>query len=243
MDKQPEAVLEEKNTIYGYSERGIINSLVFNICEDKGLMKQFIELIKLPKPIDIGKPKKYTILLEQSFSRFGDADLIIIVHYEVPIKNIVLFIEGKVNTYKKSWNIVEEYRKYLEPKDGDTKIKPNNYWSNLFSQLYLKTLLMEYRHNYKYQKVEIGILEPNFGDFRKIGKNKIVNKAFDLITDGEAYYIGLIPTPQNEIEDFLTDKKDLGIHFLSWETVHGFCADNDLTKVLNIFDHNKGQIY
>jgi hypothetical protein len=241
MEKQPLAILENK--IIGYSERGIINSLIFTIGEDKELIKKFIELIELPNKIEIGEPQRYTILLEQSFSKFGDADLIIIGHYEEPIKNIVLFIEGKVNTYKKNWKIIDEYSNYINPKSSDTKTKPINYWSNLFSQLYLKTLLIKYRDNYKKSKVEIGIEEKKFGGFRKIGKNEIVKKAFDLIGDGKAFYVGLIPTPQYEIKTFLVGKEDLGIHFISWETVYNFCTDNELIKVLEIFKHNEGQIY
>ena len=247
MDKQTEAILESK--IIGYSERGIINSLIFTIGEDKELIKKFIELIELPNKIEIGEPQRYTILLEQSFSRFGDADLIIIIHYEDPIKNIVLFIEGKVNTYKKNWKIIDEYSNYLNPKSSDTKTKPTNYWSNLFSQLYLKTLLIKYRDNYNNPKIEIGILEPNFGDYRKIGKNEIVLKAFEKLKNyKEVYYIGLIPTVEDDIKDFLKGKEDLGIHFLSWKTVYDFCENHKceepkLNKVLNIFEHNKGQIY
>lgn len=249
MAKQPEAILEEQNKIIGYSERGIINSLIFTIGEDKRLISEFIGLISLPNKIEIGEPQRYTILLEQSFSRFGDADLIIIIHYEDPIKNIVLFIEGKVKTYKKNWNIVDEFGKYIAPKEDDTKIKPNNYWSNLFSQLYLKKLLIEYRDNYKYQKVELGILEPNFGGFRKIGKNEIVWKSFEKLKDyKEVYYIGLIPTLEDDVKGFLVGKENLGIHFLSWKTVYDFCENHKseepkLNKVLEIFEHNKGQIY
>ena len=71
--------------ILGYSERGIINSLIFCIVEskDKELMNKFIELIKIPELTVLGEPNDYTILLEQSFSGFGDADLVIIMEYDM----------------------------------------------------------------------------------------------------------------------------------------------------------------
>jgi hypothetical protein len=87
-----------------------------------------------------------------------------------------------------------------------------------------------------------GIEEPKFGDFRKIGNNRIVLKAFELIGYSQAYYIGIIPTSQENIKNF-TDKNDCGLHFLAWETVRKFCEDQKLNKVLEIFEFNKGQIY
>jgi hypothetical protein len=238
MVNQPEAILENK--IIGYSERGIINSLIFTIGEDKELVKKFIELISLPNSIVIGTPKKYTILLEQSFSRFGDADLIIIVHYEKKEDKKVLFFEAKVKTYKKSWNLDAEFGKYIEPKNDEKKIKPKNYWSNLFSQLYLKKSLID---NWIVINEKVGVKLLESEKHRKIGENIIVWKAFKKLKECKAaYYIGLIPTLEEDLNKF-NGKTDFDLHFLSWETVHKFCKDNKLKKVLKIFKYNKKQIY
>ncbi|PWA05600.1 hypothetical protein [Flavobacterium psychrotolerans] len=240
MTKQPQAILEEQNKIFGYSERGIINSLIFNIGEDKNLLREFIGLIKLPYPIDVGEPKKYTILLEQSFSRFGDADLIIIIHYENKEDKKVLFFEGKVKTYKKNWNIETEFGKYIEPINSEHKIRPKNYWSNLFSQLYLKKSLIDNWIEIN-EKGGVKLLESERD--RKIGENKIVLKAFKKLNGcKQNYYIGLIPTLEENIKKF-KGKTDFDLHFLSWETVHKFCKDNKLKKVLKMFKYNDGQIY
>lgn len=220
--------------ILGYSERGIINSLIFNIGEDKELLNKFIESIKLRNPFELGEPKDYTILLEQSFSRFGDSDLIIIIDYEKPENKKVLFFEGKVKTYKRNWNIQTQFNKYKKQE------KYNGSSSNLFFQLHLKKLLIE---NLVEIKEKGGIREPKFGDFRKKGSNKIVLDAFDLIADSEAYYIGLIPISQKKIDEFIEENKDLGLHFISWETVYDFCQCNNLEKVKEIFKYNEGQIY
>lgn len=227
--------------ILGYSERGIINSLIFSIVEDKdkglGLMSQFIELIDIPEIKKLDKPKDYTILLEQSFSRFGDADLVIIMHYEKPKQNKILFIEGKVKTYqRKHWSLEKQFENF------NKKEKYDGYSSNLFFQLSLKKLLVDYCAKYEGQKDEKGIEEPKFGDFRKIGKNGIVKKAFEMIKDSQAFYIGLIPSTKKEIDDFEKDN-DTELHFLAWKRVHSFCDTNKLEKVIEIFDYNDEQIY
>lgn len=50
--------------ILGYSERGIINSLIFSIGEDKELMSKFINKITVHESFKLGNPKRYTVLLE-----------------------------------------------------------------------------------------------------------------------------------------------------------------------------------
>ena len=232
--------------ILGYSERGIINSLIFSIGENKELMDKFIAKINLPKPFELGNPKRYTILLEQSFSDFGDADLVIIIHYkdkevEKAEDKKVLFIEGKVNTSLSSWNINKHYDNYL---DG---VKFDGYSSNLFYQLYFKKQLID-----NWSDINTNIenkefkTESKFRD-RKIGNNPIVHKAFKMIECSQAYYIGLIPTRQDAFKDF-KGNLDFDMHYLLWETVEKFCDDNiekypSLEKVLEIFVYNDEQIY
>lgn len=235
--------------ILGYSERGIINSLIFTIGNDKELMAEFIALIGIPE-LKIGNPKDYTILLEQSFSRFGDADLVIIIHYEKPEDNKVLFIEGKVKTSSGNWNIQYQFDKYFDKVQYDKKEKYNGYSSNLFFQLYLKKLLFV---NCTASEFEKGITEPKFDDIRKIGENKVVLKALKKIKKcKEAYYIGLIPSRKAGIQDLICKEDykndlhndELTLHFLSWKKVHNFCKrEEKLKKVVKIFKYNKGQIY
>lgn len=231
--------------ILGYSERGIINSLIFSIGEDKALMDKFIGKISLPKPFELGNPKRYTILLEQSFSDFGDADLVIIIHYkdeevEKAEDKIVLFIEGKVNTSLSSWNINTHFNNY------DKKEEFDGYSSNLFYQLYFKKQLIDnwpiIEQQIKKEKKEKEIEIKSFFRPRKIGNNPIVHKAFNLIECSKAYYIGLIPAKQVDFDKF-EGKLDFDIHFLLWETVEKFCEDHKLKKVIEIFEYNDEQIY
>jgi len=229
--------------ILGYSERGIINSLIFSIGEDKDLMDEFISLINIPEIEKLkDTAKDYTILLEQSFSRFGDADLVIIIKYENPKNKKVLFIEGKVNTFKGNWNIQSQFDKYNEPINDENIIKPTNYWSNLFSQLYLKKLLIENWNNIAFEE-NFEINTAYLGN-RKIGSNETVMNALQFIKCdiSDAYFVGLIPSTDSEIKNF-KENNITGNHYISWGKVHEYCEDYKLEKVLDIFKYNEGQIY
>jgi hypothetical protein len=228
--------------IYGYSERGIINSLLFAIGNDDTRMYDFISLIEIPNLFENGTPRSYDILLEQSFSRFGDADLVIIIKYDKPHKNKVLFIEGKVKTYqKRHWNVQKQYDEF------NALDKPKKNTSNLFFQLHLKKLLIDNAD--KIYSNEI-VDEIWYGTKRDIGKNPIVKKALGMVKDCEAHYVGLIPSTQNEINDFIQNTAKLNhhsianqMHFLSWHTVKAFCLKKNLKNVLAIFDYNEQQIF
>lgn len=232
--------------IYGYSERGIINSLIFAIGDDNKLMKEFINELKIPKPFELDEPDNYEILLEQSFSEFGDADLVIIIHYKGHIKNKVLFIEGKVKTSQSNhWNIINQLKKF------ENNEIYNGYSSNLFFQLHLKKLLAD---KWDDIKTKGGAFEPRLKKTRKIGENEIVKKAFNKVKDCQAYYIGLIPTTVDDIKAFTEniEYKDItedtvkivkSIHYVSWETVKIFCEVFKLENVKLNFVYNDKQIF
>jgi len=223
--------------ILGYSERGIINSLIFSIGEDKTLMREFIRLINIPEIEESHNIiTDYTILLEQSFSRFGDSDLVIILEYENPKEKKVLFIEGKVKTSQsKKWHLERQFEKF------EREEKYTGSSSNLFFQLYLKKLLFD---NCTLNDFDKGIKELRYKENRKIGNNPVVLEAVKLLLNcKEAYYIGLIPASESDIEKF-GRKADFDIHFLSWERVYDFCVKEEkLKKVIEIFEFNEGQIF
>jgi hypothetical protein len=186
--------------IYGYSERGIINSIIFSIGDNVQLMTDFISSMNIPSLFENQTPITYDILLEQSFSRFGSADLVIIIKYDdEPKNNKVLFIEGKVKTSQKTyWNLKSQYEEFEKrnPKKS----------SNLFFQLHLKKLLSNNAgiiDTALKAKEVVVIKETWYRTDRKIGKNTIVEKAFDMINCSEAFYIGIIPSSVDDIEDFL----------------------------------------
>ncbi len=101
--------------IIGYSERGIINSLIFSIGEDKNLMDKFVQLLNIEELKGMDNPVDYEILLEQSFSGFGSADLIIIIEYKDCKK--VVFIEGKVKTSQtRTWSLKRQFEQFDKSK-------------------------------------------------------------------------------------------------------------------------------
>ncbi|PIF30771.1 hypothetical protein CLU81_1220 [Flavobacterium sp. 9] len=104
----------------------------------------------------------------------------------------------------------------------------------------MKKLLFD---NHTLNVLKNGIEEPRYKEIRKIGENEVVLEAVKLLLDcKKAYYIGLIPSNQADIDKF-ERKTDFDIHFLSWAKVHEFCKVHKLEKVLAIFKYNKGQIY
>jgi hypothetical protein len=214
-------------------------------------MTDFINSLNIPTPFKIETPIGFDILLEQSFSRFGSADLVIIIKYdEEPLHNKVLFIEGKVKTSQKTyWNLEKQFEEFEKRNSKNS--------SNLFFQLHLKKLLFsnaeEIDKTLK-DKKELVIDEEWYDTKRKIGKNTIVKKAFDMINCSEAFYIGIIPSRVNDIGDFFDKIKESEnypivkhIHLVSWHTVQNFC---ELEEYKNYFEnvqlnlkYNEGQIF
>jgi hypothetical protein len=102
--------------IFGYSERGIVNALFYEMGrhkEQEAILQGFIKLAKFPfcneGPI---KGQKYIIIIEQSFSDFGDADAIVLIENNQN-KKCMIFIEAKVKTSSKGkWEISREYNKF-----------------------------------------------------------------------------------------------------------------------------------
>ena len=127
----------------------------------------------------------------------------------------------------------------------------------MFFQLHLKKLLIDNQiaiNEVLSSTNDIVIDEPWYTTKRKIGQNEIVKKAFTMLTDSEAYYIGLIPSSNSDIQNFKTktvkapdDPITKNIHLVSWHDVKAFC---DLKKYkkefknVNVnFEYNRGQIF
>jgi hypothetical protein len=136
--------------VTGYSERGVINSLIYNIFYSKNNLEKikiFLSMICLPnlgniqnniRISDFSNVNKVEILIEQSFSDFGDCDLVILVEKNINSEKVkqAIFVEAKVKTYRvsrsSSWSIAKEYDKFK-----------NKNTSSLFFQLYSKMQLIE----------------------------------------------------------------------------------------------------
>lgn len=242
--------------ILGYSERGLVNSLFYEIRYSQTnaiLLNELLSLITLPKCEIKFQEGDASVLIEQSFSDFGSADVVIFVDNKRKRQSI--FIEAKVKTYsRKEWKIKEEFEKFKKG-SAENNLEP----SNLFTQLYRKVRLMKVLQKQGLEGLSdrIDFPECDKKNKRSIGNNKIVWSATKKINTfkDEAYFVCLIPeTKMNlnrffnkelvefEADDFIGwDVKNWG--YLSWIDVLEFCRRNELSATLDVFKHNEGQIF
>lgn len=226
---------KETTRIFGYSERGILNSLMFEISKDKKLMIEFLKLLPKKIAVKIGTPACFKILLDHSLSGFGSPDLIVIAHYINPKDKKVIFFEAKVKTLGcRNWNLQALYDKYV----GVTNEDEYRQWkmgSNLFFQLKLKRSLVENLDTIrKNNLIEVGVVN------RRIGNNAIVLRTVDMIDSAaEYFYVGIVPHCNFSQSEEDNEK----YNFLLWKDIEEFCKQNKLQNVLDMFDYNKGQIY
>lgn len=126
--------------IIGYSERGMINSLFYELKYSENylrLLNDFLSLVSFPDSGVTFQVSEVKILIEQSFSDFGAPDAVILVNNH-GVKQVI-FIEAKVKTFQKQYrSILEEFEEFkigIEINEVNT--------SNLFVQLYFKTRLIK----------------------------------------------------------------------------------------------------
>ncbi len=120
--------------VFGYSERGIVNSILY----DNNAIRILNLIFEKMKFADSEKERPLLdnttkIFVEQSLSDYGEADAI------VTNNDWIIFIEAKVNAHQ-GWSILKEMKAFslqLLQNDG---VKKNN--SNLIIQLYFKQALM-----------------------------------------------------------------------------------------------------
>ena len=88
--------------ILGYSERGIVSSLLYEMNARKDSLALFGAFLDLYKPMcknerpEFGDLRNVTALLEHSFSDFGDADIILNVNTCGGASHCI-FVEAKVS--------------------------------------------------------------------------------------------------------------------------------------------------
>jgi hypothetical protein len=244
--------------ILGYSERGLINSLFYEVkCSKKkfDLINNMLALIAFPYQkekisFNITKAK---ILIEQSFSDFGDADAVLLI--ENNNRKQIIFIEAKVkNCQRTCWNISKEFNKF-EKGINENKVSS----SNLFVQLYHKVRLIKALQNGSLNNLTNGINFPKCSSkrIRKIGNNQVVIKSVNECLNyfEESFFIALIPENMSELKYFynntLRNYSPSGFHdwdtknwgYISWGQIEDFCRSNKFIGTLKNFEWNKGQIY
>ena len=246
--------------ICGYSERGVLNSLLYEIhYADNGdkLLAQLVD--KATFPFTENKPPsgKATVFVEQSLSDFGDSDAVILI--QSCNTNRVIFVEAKVKTCgPKDWSLTEQFSKFRDGlKSGS---KPKGFSSNLFTQIYYKQRFMKADMT----KLETGVSFPEWSskEIRKIGTNPVVKDAAKQIKNpcdatfyDATFYLMLIPDNDERVKEFFHETLQKAklpevpgwdtSHFgyLTWATVKSFCEQKCLKNTLDAFKYNDGQIY
>lgn len=242
--------------IIGYSERGLINSLLFEIKYSQNsleILNQFLTSITFPYRNITFKVLNVKILIEQSFSDFGDADMVFLVNNNE--NKQIIFIEAKVKTFQNQcWTIRNEFEQL---KEGIQQNKVSS--SNLFTQLYHKLRLTQTLQRGGLNQLQKGVRFPvcSSKTNRKIGNNKVVLKAVNELVPycGDVLFVALVPDITSDLDSFYQkilknyspdrfqdwDVKNWG--YLSWEKVEAFCKINNLEGTLKAFEWNEGQIY
>jgi hypothetical protein len=246
--------------LLGYSERGAVNALFHEIYyaqHSETLLHGLLSLAQFPFCADAMPPpvSAAQVLLEQSFSDFGDADVVVLT--KSAEHKTAIFLEAKVRAaQKKSWAIKKEFDTFR----GDVG-KGKVACSNLFAQLYLKTRLVEgLRSCVSVECCEVEMPPCFWGKTpkttRKIGKNTIVLEAARRVRThlDETRYIALLPGNPADIQSFFTttlpQAGDMGLPgwdvtnwgFLAWQDVKAFCAKNTLHNTLAVFGYNADAI-
>jgi len=190
--------------IIGYSERGLINSLFYEIKYSKNSLKlfnEFMSLISFPRFNNIDfLIKDITIFIEQSFSDFGDADAVFLIDNNGRKQSV--FIEAKVKTFhRRSWSIEKEFKNFYE---GIKQDKVSS--SNLFTQLYHKLRLIRALKNGGTLSLQKGISFPQCSsrNIRKIGNNKVVLRAVKRLEQycNDEFFVALVPDDASRVKSF-----------------------------------------
>lgn len=244
--------------ITGYSERGVINALFYEITNKNHsteLLQEFLAQARFPAggPIKVGLTDAQ-VLIEQSLSDFGDADAVLLL--DSAKSKTAVFLEAKVKPSQvQRWALRDEFRTFEEGQQKEHQLSS----SNLFTQLYHKTRFVAGLRSGGVAALQTGLEFPpcSTKTVRRIGSNPVVLKAVGAIEPycGQVWYLGLVPDTESNVNDFFQDLVAVpppagligwdATHWggLSWEVVSKFCASEGLTKTGAVLEFNAGQIY
>jgi hypothetical protein len=244
--------------ITGYSERGAINSLFYEMAYSNHsieLLQDFLALAKIPLAELIGTDFTDTrILIEQSLSDFGDADAVLLL--DSAKSKTAVFIEAKVKpSQNENWTLEKEFKVFKQGILMEHQLSS----SNLFTQLYHKVRFVAGLKSGGVAALNTGLDFPlcSTKAVRKIGSNPVVRKAVEVIEPycEQVWYLALVPDTIANIEVFIQrfvdappqtgligwDTSHWG--WLSWETVSKFCTSARLKNTSEVLKFNAGQIY
>lgn len=247
--------------VLGYSERGMIGALCYDMSDSEpsaAALEQFLGLISFPFQAE-GTPvlngiTHAEILIEQSFSRFGDPDLVILIE-AAGVKH-ALFIEAKVHTDVKRGRTINERWLYFVNALANGQRKKLS--SALFAQLYRKQRLIRKLRNRTEELPVDYVTGPGRPHF---GGNRIVRRAADKVQDYtcNSWVVALLPEPGAQVDEFFhttlaqyrpdpRDMADWNVQnwgFVTWKQVEDMCQQHEAMwqRTLASFDWNREQIY
>lgn len=240
--------------VLGYSERGALNSLLYEIVHsNKGDLLLSCLIARASFPLTERGPifETATVLVEQSLSEFGDADAIIFTTSDAG--NCTIFVEAKVLAQAKDWELSTEFSKFQNGLESTVAS------SNLFTQMYHKQRLVLALKKGGIAKLEDGVEFPpcSTRERRRIGKNPVVRKAVELVQQhaDHVFYLALVPDTEPRLCAFfdkelrnvslpLVPEWDVSQYgYLAWAAVKSFCEQFQLTETLSVFEYNCGQIF
>ena len=190
--------------LIGYSERGMMNAISEDLAHSgsPALVSEFLSQFAfqtLPPPVWT-EIKQVRILVEQSFSDFGDADMLILIEHTDQSRKAV-FVEAKVSNDTNSWETIEkrweEFRCILDDGEGST--------SNLLVQLHRKVRLVEKLRNGTDQ-FAVDRLIPR----GSLGTNQTVGKAAELVRtfvcESDVYFVAILPDTTDALTQFFSEE-------------------------------------
>jgi hypothetical protein len=241
--------------LLGYSERGMVNAL----CDDMAhsllpvsAVSSFLSWFDFPNAVqpDFSNIENATLLVEQSFSDFGDLDLLILVKNKDQLLQAVL-IEAKVSNDTSSWVTVEDrWAEFLGMFDGGGDWNT----SNLFVQLHRKVRLVDFLPLLPGQ-FDADLFVPR----GSLGQNAVVRRAVDelkkYIKDGNVWFGAILPDAASDLEAFSRDTLRTSSiterlprwntnrwGFLSWQTIEQN-TKQVWPRTRDAFKWNRGQVY
>ena len=240
--------------MYGYSERGILNSFLYEILYSNhgdALLNRLITRALFPLTDDKPSSGTSTVFVEQSLSQFGDADAIILMSSNAA--NCTIFVEAKVLAQARDWKLSTEFGKFR------AGLKSEVSSSNMFTQLYHKQRLVTVLKRNGIRALQQGVEFPPWStnQSRKVGTHPVVLNTLKLIQKrvDNVYYLTLVPdTDQRAYAFFYNELRGAQFPavpewdtshygYLTWATVKSFCKQNHLAATLDVFDYNDGQIF
>lgn len=248
--------------LFGYSERGMMNAIASDIAyseDPNAVVLRLLEWFSFPlyepeyktlKPTDI---EKITLIVEQSFSDYGDLDMLLLIDC-VDNRKEAYLIEAKVKTFSsRSWSIFSEWQTFAahlrQPGTATT--------SNLFVQLHRKMRL----HECVARQLPADLGGDGVASKYRIGNNGVVRKAADMLTPylNNFWYAMLVPDSLDSMVKFFNfelnqardsmpalrtwDVERLG--FLTWEGLEESTKGTGdvFRRTADNFRYNHGQIY